>query len=82
MAELILRLDDGQELAFEPDQAHKCQHVYIRKKVAEIGLSMKGSPHGPSNHYEVRIQGRQETKHFLDHEQAVDWLVEKLGLEV
>ena len=42
---LIIVLDDGEELVCENNQLERRQDVYNRKKVAEIGLSMRQSPH-------------------------------------
>ena len=84
MAELprvIIRLDDGEELVCEKNQLEHRQDVYSRKKVAEIVLTMKQSPHGLAHYYIARIDSNAETKTFNDHGQAVDWILEMLGLE-
>jgi len=78
---LIIRLSAAEELVWENNQSEHRQDVYNKKKVGEIGLSMRQTPHGLATYYEARIDSHAESKIFNNHDQAADWILEKLGLE-
>ena len=80
---LIIRLDDGEELIFERNQLEHRQDAYIRKKVAEIGVNLEGSPWGSSPHriFQARNDANSKMENFDNHDKAVNWILRELSLE-